>query len=218
MSIIEVGGPLHSAKALAPFTPPTNITGLLDQLCHSVSCEVEGEERVSLGHVLDTVGRRAYGPLLLFIGLFSISPISVIPGMTWFSASLTLMVAGQVLIGRPNPWLPRRALAQTFQRRLLVNGVDKLRPVAHAIDMLLQPRLEFLTRPPFVNGVAALVVSAALITYPLGLFPVAPLLPGVAVVLFGLGMSARDGLVLLLGTALLCIAAWGLFSLPFWPF
>ena len=36
--------------------------------------------------------------------------------------------------------------------------------------------------------------------FPLGLVPFAPLAPGVAIVIFGLGMTAKDGLFLLLGS------------------
>jgi hypothetical protein len=53
-----------------------------------------------------------------------------------------------------------------------------------------------------VTLVALCVAAAALITFPLSLIPFAPLAPGLAVVLFGLGMTARDGLWLSLGMAL----------------
>jgi hypothetical protein len=213
MSSLEIGSVVEAPVAPRP-APPSNLNALFDQLCASVSCTVEGDERVSLGHLLDTVGRRAYGPLLLLIGLFSISPITVIPGMTWLSATLTLVVAAQMLVGRANPWLPRSALRTTVPRRLLVNGVNRARPVARCIDALLKPRMTFLSRPPLVRVIAAMVMAAAVITYPLGFIPGAPLAPGVAVVLFGLGMSTRDGLVLLLAGSLVGLAGWGLLSLP----
>ena len=76
------------------------------------------------------------------------------------------------------------------------------------VDALLKPRLTFLSKPPFVNLVALLVIGAALITFPLGLIPLAPLAPGLAVVFFGLGMTARDGLWLLLGTLAVGGAFW----------
>jgi hypothetical protein len=63
----------------------------------------------------------------------------------------------------------------------------------------LCPRLRFLSKPPFVNLVALACVGAALATFPLGLVPLAPLIPGLAVVAFGLGMVAQDGVWLLVG-------------------
>jgi hypothetical protein len=72
---------------------------------------------VTLGELLGAIGRRAYGPLLLAIGLFSISPATIVPGLTWASASATLVLAAQMMIGARHPWLPRRVLALSVSRR-----------------------------------------------------------------------------------------------------
>lgn len=226
MSMVEIGAP--DAPALAgQKSAPETITALLDAICESVNCDpTEGTEKVLMGDILDRVGRRAYGPLLLIVGLFSISPLSVVPGMTWFAAALTLVLAVQMLLGRPKPWLPQRAMRMPIPRRALVSGVAKARPAAKAIDVLLKPRMAFFTQPPMVNIVALMVIGAALVTFPLGFIPGLPILPGLAVVLFGLGMSARDGLVLILASSLVGLAVWGLTMvplpsigwLPAWPF
>jgi hypothetical protein len=154
------------------------------------------------------VGRRSYGPLLLVIGLFAISPATVVPGMTWLAAALTLLIAGQMLIGMKRPWLPRKALQAQLPGDGTLQALDKVRPWAKRVDAVLKPRLTFLTQPPFVNLIALFVIAAALVTFPLGLIPFAPLAPGLAVVFFGLGMVARDGLLLTLGAAALGGAFW----------
>jgi hypothetical protein len=162
----------------------------------------------TLGDIIEAVGRRSYGPLLLVIGLFAISPATIVPGMTWFAAALTLIVAGQMLLGLKRPWLPRKALRAKLPREGSLQAIDKLRPWARRVDAVLKPRLMFLTQPPFVNLIALFVLAAALITFPLSLVPLAPLAPGLAVVFFGLGMVARDGLWLTLGAVLLAGAFW----------
>ena len=98
-------------------------------------------------------------------------------------------------------WLPKRALDATVSRTLVVKGVTAARPWAQRIDKLLKPRLTFLALQPFVNLIALACIGAALITIPLGFIPFAPMIPSLAIVLFGLGMTARDGLVLLFGMA-----------------
>jgi hypothetical protein len=113
--------------------------------------------------------------------------------MTWLAAALTLLVAGQMALGIQRIWLPRRRCRRNC-RAMRAPGIEKGRGVARVIDKLLKPRLKFLSKPPFVNLVALMVIAAALITFPLGLIPLAPLAPGLAVVFFGLGMVARDGL------------------------
>jgi hypothetical protein len=186
---------------------PSTLNHVLDE----IRSKVEGDaspESLTLDEVLRAFGRRSYGPLLLVIGLFAISPATVVPGMTWFAAVLTLLVAGQMALGFPRIWLPRKALQAELPREAVLGGIEKSRGVARRIDGLLKPRLGFLSGPPFVNLVALLCIAAALITFPLGLIPFAPLAPGLAVVFFGLGMVARDGLWLLLGTGFVGGANW----------
>jgi hypothetical protein len=74
--------------------------------------------------------------------------------------------------------------------------------------VVLRERWTFMTVPLFVNAVALCVCAAALITFPLSLIPFAPLAPGLAIVMFGLGMTARDGVWLAIGIALTAGALW----------
>lgn len=169
--------------------------------------ESDGEP-FRLNDIVEAVGRRSYGPLLLVIGLFAISPATIVPGMTWLAAGLTLLVAGQMLLGLQRPWLPPKALRARLPREGSLQAIDKVRPWAARVDSVLKPRLAVLTQPPFVNLVALFVLAAALITFPLSLMPLAPLAPGIAVVFFGLGMVAKDGLWLTLGAGVLAGAFW----------
>lgn len=186
---------------------PSNLEDVLDEI--AAKCDDDDTpESLTLDEILDSVGRRSYGPLLLVIGLFAISPATIIPGMTWLAAALTLLVAGQMALGMPRIWLPRKALQAQVPRDAVRSGIERSRGAAKAVDKLLKPRLTFLSKPPFVNLVALMVILAALITFPLGLIPFAPLAPGLAVVFFGLGMVARDGLWLALGTAVMAGTIW----------
>ncbi|MEJ0058621.1 MAG: exopolysaccharide biosynthesis protein [Terricaulis sp.] len=196
----------HPRREKRASAPPTNLGGMFDEIAASVN--KDAGEGVRLAIILNAVGRRAYGPLLLVIGLFAISPITVIPGMSWFAAFVTLLIAGQMAIGLKRPWLPKGLLETRIPRDALHKGLEKGRPWADRIDKLLKPRLTFLTAPPFVNVIALVVVAAALITIPLAMIPLAPLLPSAAIVLFGLGMTARDGLWLSIGLALCAGAIW----------
>ncbi len=186
---------------------PSNLEDVLDEI--AAKCDNDSTpDTLTLDEILESVGRRSYGPLLLVIGLFAISPATILPGMTWFAAALTLLVAGQMALGRPRIWLPKKALQAQLPRDAVRSGVEKGRGAAKVIDKLLKPRLTVLSKPPFVNLVALMVIAAALITFPLGLSPLAPLAPGLAVVFFGLGMVARDGLWLALGTAVIAGTIW----------
>jgi hypothetical protein len=187
---------------------PDTLTEVLDDVQAQVGDGRTAPVDMSMGELLGAAGRQSYGPLLLIIGLFAISPATIVPGMTWFAAGLTLLVAGQMALGLKHMWLPRWVLDARAPRALVRMGVREARDWSGRIDGLLRPRLQFLARPPFVNIVALLCIAAALITFPLGLIPLAPLAPGLAVVFFGLGMTARDGLWLGLGAAAVVGAGW----------
>jgi hypothetical protein len=80
--------------------------------------------------------------------------------------------------------------------------------LARRADIVLQPRLVFLSEPPFANFAGLACALAALATFPLGLIPVAPLAPGIAIAFIGLGLFARDGLLLLIGGVVMGGAVW----------
>lgn len=170
--------------------------------------DVGGEREITVGDVLNAAGRRTYGPLLLLIGLFSISPATVMPGMTWFSAALTLLLSLQLAMGAKRPWLPPGLLRVRVSRESIRAGAEHMRAGARRIDSVLKPRLVFLSEPPFANLAGLACAIAALATFPLGLIPVAPLAPGLAIVFIGLGLFIRDGLLLLAGGVVMTGALW----------
>ncbi|MEQ1619077.1 MAG: exopolysaccharide biosynthesis protein [Terricaulis sp.] len=187
---------------------PDTLSEVLDEVQAQIGDDGVKPKDMSLGELLDAVGRQSFGPLLLIIGLFAISPATIMPGMTWLAAALTLLIAGQMALGFKHVWLPGWVQSVKAPRALVRLGVREARDWSGRIDGLLRPRLGFLSRPPFVNVIALFCIAAALITFPLGLIPFAPLAPGLAVVFFGLGMTARDGLWLALGAAALGGAVW----------
>lgn len=170
-----------------------NFTGLLTALLRETS-----GEQVSLRELMDVAGRRSFGPVILLLGLIAVSPLTLVPGATWLVAAVTLLFSGQILLGRRQPWLPAKLVDARFPRTLLEQTVEKAGPVARIADRMTKPRLVFLTEPPFVLGTALLCVVSALITFPLGLIPLAPILPGLSIVLVGIGLTARDGVFLML--------------------
>jgi hypothetical protein len=187
---------------------PDALADVFDGLDHSVNRD-SAQDHVRLGVLLTAVGRRSYGPLLLVIGLFSISPATVLPGMTSVAAIITLIIALQMFLGMRRPWLPKAILNLKLPRRPLFAFLDKARPRVQRLDgVLLKQRWSFMSAPPFVSLIALCAAAAALATIPLSIIPLAPLAPGLAVVLFGLGMTARDGLWLTLAMALTAGAFW----------
>ncbi len=189
--------------------PAPDLVSVLDRIRARIEDD-STPETLTVGEVVDAIGRRAYGPLLLIIGLFAISPATIIPGMTWLSSALILLIASQMAFGRKQPWLPPQLLRVTVPGSSLVGFMAKIRPRVLRMEEggWLRTRWPALSSPPLVNVVALAIVAAALVTFPLGLIPLAPLAPGIAIVAFGVGMTARDGVWLLLGLAGFALALW----------
>jgi hypothetical protein len=195
----------HSLASDHALPGSDGLSDVFDELNNRVKRESEADVR--FGVLLSAVGRRSYGPLLLIIGLFAISPATILPGMTTVAAAITLLVAGQMALGFKRPWLPRFVLNLKVPRRPFLQFLDNTRPTVERIDgVWLRERWAFMTVPLFVNMVALCVIAAAMITFPLSLIPFAPLAPGIAVVMFGLGMTARDGVWLCAGIVLTAAA------------
>lgn len=189
---------------------PHSFMHLVDSVAALAENHAVGSENgVRVGAILHVVERRSYGALLLFIGLFSISPATILPGMTWFAAVVALILSLQLAIGARHPWVPRAIRNVCVSRASLrAASSDGLRAWARRFDHVLAPRLLFLSAPPFANIAGLFCAAAALATFPLGLIPVAPLAPGIAITLVGVGLFARDGLLLIVGGAIVAGAAW----------
>jgi len=200
--------PLHILPLKTPPRPHTFAQFVEAIAVMANNHNVGAEREITVGDVLSAAGRRTYGPLLLLIGLFAISPATIVPGMTWFAASLILLLSLQLMVGAKRPWLPPNLLSVRVSRDAIRAGAESMRTWARRVDFVLQPRLVFLSEPPFANLAGLACALAALATFPLGLIPVAPLAPGIAVVFIGLGLFARDGLLLLTGGIVMGGALW----------
>jgi hypothetical protein len=70
------------------------------------------QERVTVDDVQECLGRDAFGPALLTLGLLALSPIGDIPGAPTIFAIFIFGVGVQMAAGRITPWLPP---AHTFR-------------------------------------------------------------------------------------------------------
>ncbi|MGF1510290.1 MAG: exopolysaccharide biosynthesis protein [Myxococcota bacterium] len=182
-----------------------SLSGLLDRM---IADSGEKEES-AIEELLAPFAERAYGPLLLLPALLAVSPVGAIPGMSVVTGLLIVLIAGQAAWGRQQPWLPQRLLRFSVPRGKLKKGVSKMRPWALRIDRVLQHRFTYMAHPSvFRLGAVFCVVLAALFV-PLAVVPMGVSIPGTAVVLFSLGWTARDGLVVMLAFVL-SLAAGGM--------
>ncbi|MGM0823642.1 MAG: exopolysaccharide biosynthesis protein [Pseudomonadota bacterium] len=176
---------------------------LMDLIASMERMEQEAH-RVSVDDVVHAVGRRSFGPLLLVAGLITLAPIiGDIPGMPTLMAALVLLVSVQLLAGRETFWLPGWMLKRSISRDKFDKGIRFLKKPARWVDGLLRVRLPWLTGYIGIRVTAVVCLLIALAMPPMEFIPFSANGAGLALALLGLGLVARDGLVLLLGFALL---------------
>lgn len=178
---------------------PTSLSALLERVRHAG----HRDDSVSLGAILEAIGRRGFAPFLLLAGLVTLAPlVGDIPGVPTLMASLVLLAGSQLLAGRRSIWLPRWLLERRVSRDRFRRVLAWLERPAGWVDRLLQPRLTWLTRPPAHVGVALTCLLVALAMPPMEFIPFSANGGGLALTLFGLALLADDGLMALLGYAL----------------
>ena len=181
----------------------TNLEELLDRIAEAA----DDRERVSLGAIVEAVGSRSFGPLLLLAGIILFSPLSGIPGMATTMGVLVLLIAVQLLFRRECCWLPRWLLKRSVSRQKVGKALKWLRPPARFIDRWLRPRLT-----AFSGGASRYIIASVCLVIAIGL-PMMELVPfsatgaGAVLAAFGLSLIAHDGFMALLAFAFIAITS-----------
>mgnify|MGYP001793210459 CR=1 FL=1 len=166
---------------------------------------------LTIQQLLDRVGPRSFGAVLLVPALILVSPLSIIPFMPTIGGLVILTIATQAFFGRRHLWLPRFLANRRLTTDQLTRVVTYLRRPAKWLDTHSRDRLRFLTAPP-LDRMSLLAVMTVASTWPfLEIVPMFTTISAAGVALVGFGVMVRDGYVLLAGYTI--IAATLLFVL-----
>ena len=162
------------------------------------------ERAVTLGEVMEVLGARASGLLIICLALPFCAPISI-PGLSVPFGMVILFIAARYALGLP-PWLPARLLATRLPPRFfraLLEGASRL---IGWIERRLHPRWLWLCATPGRLRAHAVLVGLAgfLLLLPLVGLPFTNTLPALVIIIGMLGMMERDGLAI--------AGAYGLFA------
>jgi hypothetical protein len=173
----------------------------MEQLLDWMQAGARGREFVSIGEMMDSVGRRSFGPLVLLAGVILVTPLSGVPGIPTVMGLLTLLTLGQVFLGLNHFWLPGWIVQRRVARHRLEKALQWLRPFACRIDRFTRPRLMPVVHGPglYLMALACMVISIAMPATEV--VPFSSSIAGLALTAFGLAMISRDGL--------LALFAWG---------
>lgn len=173
----------------------------LGELLDRIEAAVESDS-VSLGDILDQVGRRSFGPLLLLPGLIMAAPVvGDIPGVPTMMGLFVILVSAQVLTGHEHFWLPEFLQRRTVAVDKLCKALGWMRPVARFVDRCSKPRMTTLVGHAgiFVAAAACIVIAAA--TPLMEVVPFVANFAGAAITVYGLALIAHDGLLALFAIA-----------------
>ena len=192
----------------------------LQSILQKVDDAVENGE-TDLKSLVESFGNRAFGPILTLVGFFMMTPLGAIPGVPIAFSLIVITFAGQLLLARKTPWMPNVLGRVKIQKSKVDKARKFIRPVLTAIDGILRPRFQFLATGPAIVIAALVTIVLALTMFPLGAVPFGVVIPGFLIGLFGLGIMARDGVVMSLafslsvGAAFLITNLVGKIELPF---
>lgn len=175
-------------------------------------------EGMTLHDLTQALGGRAFGLMLFALSV----PVSIplLYGVPQIVALPMMAIASQMVMNRPEPWMPKRFGGRVLGKAVLQQMSARASRYFGWIERIARPRLLLLSGPTMQRAVGALfVVFVASILIPL---PATNTLPGIGVAIASIGLVTRDGGVVLAGLAfglawilLLAVAIHVLGSTPF---
>lgn len=167
-----------------------NVTRLLRRLADD-----GGDAGLTLHEIRDRLDERAYGLLILLLSIPCLVP--GLYGVPQVVGLIVILLAGQMLVGREEPWLPRWFLNLRCKGSWLKAMADFAENKLGWIDRLSRPRLRRFADGPG-EKLAAVFMILATVTI---IMPLTNTIPSIALALLSVGLIQRDGLFVLAGCA-----------------
>lgn len=173
----------------------TEIT-TLEQLLDRIESAADGEGQVSIEAIMESVGSRSFGPMILLAGLIILAPlIGDIPGVPTIMSLFVLLTAGQLLFRRKHFWLPDWMMKRSVERDKLRRSMKWLRYIGRFFDKISKPRLTELTQDAKLYAIAVACIFISLVIPIMEVVPFSANIAGIALTAFGLSLITRDGLM-----------------------
>jgi hypothetical protein len=151
--------------------------------------------QLSVAELVEAFGERAFGALILILALMALFPWPP-GGKAVFSAPIILLSL-ELAVQRDTVWLPRWVLKASVSRAVYRSASQKVIKPIRWVERLTRPRLPMLTgeiADVIVGVVCALLAVMLALPVPLG-----DMLPALTLVIFGLALTQRDGLAIVVG-------------------
>ncbi|WP_162917070.1 exopolysaccharide biosynthesis protein [Dongia deserti] len=176
------------------------------QVLHRLSIG-KPEDKVSLGEMLDVLGERGFGVLLIAFAVPNLLPFPGVPGVSFVTGMAILYIAIQLILAKDEPALPKWIGQKSFTRGQLSRFIVKTNPFLRWLEKPIRPRWT-----PAVVGIGERAIGVVALIHALTLalpIPMGNLPQAVALILFALALIELDGLMAVLGyLASIAAIAW----------
>ena|SRR3990167_7543402 len=159
--------------------------------------DLKGE--VTYQRILQMLGARAFGVVLLFFALPSALPFSAIPGIAVVFSVPILLFSSQMIFARKTLWLPKIIAERTIHQKTICKVIHATVPYLVKVEYFLKPRWSFMNSRfmEIINGTVILCL-AILLMLPI---PLSNSIFAGLLIIFSLGLIEKDGVFILLGYA-----------------
>lgn len=172
----------------------------LQQVLERIQQATEGSGRITFGQILDTIGSRSFGVWFLLAGVITLAPvIGDIPGVPTVIAVFVILTAVQLLMRRDRFWMPQWIVSRSVARSRMDRSLRWMQRPARFVDRFVHPRLTIFVQNGAVHAIAGVCLVLALLMPVMEVVPFSANGAGATLTAFGLSLTARDGLMAILG-------------------
>lgn len=179
-----------------------------DGLLYDLRQLSETAETVAIGDILDTIGARGHGPILLTLAGLMMLPTGLLPLMPSVIGVLLALTAFEMIVGGKNVSLPGRIARIRIGADGLKAAIARAAPVCAWLGRIVHPRWSgWVSGTVALTLIACALLAAASVMILIGAIPGLPFVLCIPALLFGVGLTAGDGLVVALGFLATLVAA-----------
>ncbi len=135
-----------------------------------------------------------------------LSLAGLIPGISFFAGIADFLLGLQIALGFQVPRLPSIIQKQKINQKKMLRFTEEVAPWLVRIEEYVKPRWEPISGANYRRVIGLLIcILAVVAVLPL---PFINFLPNFAIIFLALGIIERDGLFLLMGSAIAVLAIW----------
>ncbi|WP_199244038.1 exopolysaccharide biosynthesis protein [Bacterioplanes sanyensis] len=175
-------------SSVSIFSVPVQPRRRTSDVIHDLAEQHKDADVVTLRELTKHLGDRTFGMYLVLVAVFNVIPlVSMVAGL------VSVAIGLQMALGVAKVWLPKSILDYPLKASSVRAALLLIERKIKTMERFIRPRWQF-SEAPVVDRINGMVVVAlgGVIVIPL---PLANLGPALIILLMGLGLMERDGML-----------------------